>query len=169
MIISQHPFASYAEPRSDPARIPTEFKQTEWNEFEICMDQRDLAFNSLRIDLSDYYHPKSVRCIAIRELVVGTLIPGTRLEYYLEHNPVMYYYNRNTAVVNIHLSPTKPCPAVTRMFTWSNFLLLKDIKNELVRPSCLFANTVHSDRELDPSSPQISYCTFLLLVILSEK
>ena len=74
---------------------------------------KDLAFNSLGIDLSSFYHPNSVRCIAMRELVVGTLIPGTRLDYYLEHDPAMYYYNRNTAVVNIHLSATEPCPVVT--------------------------------------------------------
>ena len=63
----------------------------------------------------------------------------------------MYFYNRNTAVVNIHLSPTEPCPVVTRMYAWSNFLLLKDTKDEIVRPSCLFAHQVHSDREVHPS------------------
>ena len=107
MIISQHPFVSYAEPTSDPARIPPEFKQAKWNEFEICIDQKNLAFNSLRVDLLDYYHPNSIRCVANHELVVGTLIPETRLKYHLEHDPEMYYYNRNTAVVNFHLFPTE--------------------------------------------------------------
>ena len=93
MIISQHLFASYAEPRSNPARIPTEFKQTKWNEFEICMDQRDLAFDSLAIDISDYYHPNSVRCVAMREFLVETLIPGSRLDYYVEHDPAKYFNN----------------------------------------------------------------------------
>ena len=114
------------------------------------MDQRDLACNSLRIDLSDFYHRNSVRCVAMHKLVVGTLITGTRLKYHLEHDPAIYYYNRSTAVVNIHLSPTEPCPVVTFMFPWSNFLLLKDIKNIIVRPSCLFAHRVHSNRGLDP-------------------
>ena len=44
------------------------------------------------------------------------------------------------------------------MFAWSNTFLLKDIKNEIVRPSCLFAHRCHSDREVDPSrSPNIIF------------
>ena len=78
LIVSQRPFTSYTELRSDPARIPIEVEQAKWNEFKLCIEQRGLAFNSLVMDLSDYFHPNSLRCIAIREIVVGTLFPRLR-------------------------------------------------------------------------------------------
>ena len=120
LIISQHPFTSYAEAESDPSGISAAFIETKWNEFNLCMQNRDNALNFLSIDSTFKFHPNSLRCFALSDLEVGTLIPGTRLSYYLEHDPALYYYNRNTAVVRVYTSPHRPSVAVTRMFAWSN-------------------------------------------------
>ena len=50
------------------------------------------------------------------------------------------------------MSTHEPSVSVTRMFAWSNYLLLKDKINGVVRPSCLFACPPHSRREYDPCS-----------------
>ena len=116
------------------------------------MQNKDNALNFLAIDSTFQFHPNSVRCYALSDLEVGTLIPGTRLSYYLEHDPALYYYNRNTAVVKVYTSPHERSAAVTRMYAWSNYLLLKDQINGIVRPSCLFACKPCSRKECDSSS-----------------
>ena len=116
------------------------------------MQNKDNALNFDSIDSTFEFHPNSLRCFALSDLEVGTLIPRTRLSYYLEHDPALYYYNRNTAVVRVYTSPHEPSVAVTRMFAWSNYLLLKDKTNDVVRPSCLFACPPHSRSESDPCS-----------------
>ena len=122
------------------------------------MQNKDNALNFLAIDSTFQFHPNSVRCYALSDLEVGTLIPGTRLSYYLEHDPALYYYNRNTAVVKVYTSPHERSAAVTRMYAWSNYLLLRDKTNDVVRPSCLFACPLHRQSETDPySKPNIIF------------
>ena len=103
------------------------------------MQQKDNALNFLSVESRSDFHPNSIRCIALSELKVGTLLPGTRISYYLEHDPALYYYNRNTAVVKFYMSVQEPSVAITRLCAWSNYLLLKEQINGIVRPSCLFA------------------------------
>ena len=100
------------------------------------MQQKNNAVNFLSIDSIFECHPNSLRCFALSDLEVETLIPGTRLSYYLDHDPAMYYYNRNTTVVKVYMSAHEPSVGVTRMFDWSNYLLLKDQTNGVVRPFC---------------------------------
>ena len=116
------------------------------------MQQKDNALNFLSVDSISDFHPNSIRCHALSELEVGTIIPGTRLSYYLDHDPAIYYYNRNTAVVKVYMSAQEPSVGITRMYAWSNYLLLKDQINSVVRPSCLFACKPHSSRDSNPCS-----------------
>ena len=102
MTISQYPFTFYAEPEPDPSRIPPASIETKWNEFNLCMQNKDNAMNFLSINSTFDFHPSSLRWFALSDLEVGTLIPGTRVSYYLEHDPALYYYNRNTAVVKVY-------------------------------------------------------------------
>ena len=92
------------------------------------MQQKNNVLNFLSVDYISDFHPNCIRCHTLCVLDVGTLIPGTRLSYYLDHDPAMYYYNRNTAVVEVYMSAQEPSVGIaqTRMYAWSNYLLLKD-------------------------------------------
>ena len=124
----------------------------------MCLQQKDIALNSLAVDFSSDYHPNSIKCVALSDLKVGTLVPGTRFQYHLEHDPAMHYYNRKTAAVKVYMSVEEPSIAVTCLYAWSKYSLFDDRINEVVRPSCLFARNAYTRTEQDPSqSPNIIF------------
>ena len=57
LIISQHPFTSYAEAESDPSRIPPAFIETKWNEFNLCMQNKDNAMGG-KVEIKKAYKTK---------------------------------------------------------------------------------------------------------------
>ena len=63
-----------------------------------------------------------------------------------------------TAVAKIYISVEEPSIVVSRLYAWSNDLLLNDKVDGVVRPSCFFARNAYSRAEQDPSqSPNIIF------------
>ena len=74
-------------------------------EFTECIARKNSAFHFLRVDDYGIFTPKEVCVIALDDLVVGTLICGTKLFTRRLSDSHMVFPNPNSLCVPHHVTP----------------------------------------------------------------
>ena len=92
-------------------------------EFTECIARKNSAFHFLRVDDYGMFTPKEVRVIALDDLVVETLISGTKLYTRRRSDSHMFFHNPNFLCVPHYLT-SGPIAIGSHHYLWSNYELL---------------------------------------------
>ena len=112
-------------------------------ELNECIARKNSAYHFLRVDDYNVFTPNEVRVIALDDLVVGTLICGTKLYTRRPSDSHMFFHNPNSLCVPHHIT-TGPVAHGRHHYSWSNYDLLQDKINDYIHPPCLFTSTSDS-------------------------
>ena len=112
-------------------------------EFNLCISRKNSAYHFLRVDDYNIFPPSEARVIALDDLIVGTLICGTKLYTRRPSDSHMFFHNPNSLSVPHHIT-SGPVALGRHHYSWSNYELLQDKINDFIHPSCLFASTSDS-------------------------
>ena len=120
-----------------------QFYDIKMREMNECIARKDSAYHFLRVDDYNVFTPNEVRVIALDDLLVGTLICGTKLFTRRPSDSHLFFHNPNTLSVPHHIT-SGPVAHGRHLYSWSNYDLLQDKVGDYIRPSCLFASTSDS-------------------------
>ena len=109
-------------------------------EFNKCIDRRNSTIHCRRVEDCGFFPPKEACFIALDDLVVGTLICGTKLFTRRLSDSHMCFHNPISLCVPHHVTPG-PIALGSHHYSWSNYELLQEKTNDYIHSSCLFAST----------------------------
>ena len=93
-------------------------------ELNECIVRKNSAIHYLRVEDYAIFTPIEVRVIAIDDLVVGTLICGTKLYTRRPSDSHMFFHNPNSLSVPHHIT-AGPIALGRHHYYWSNYELLQ--------------------------------------------